>query len=80
VAEHAALCLLRRSLGFFRLTRRGDRPRIIPPENLELDKPHRQDAHVLRAIARAWNWKRKLERGAANTITELAKGEKISDR
>jgi hypothetical protein len=35
---------------------------------------------VLRAIARAWNWRRQLESGAASTIQDIAAAEKISDR
>lgn len=39
-----------------------------------------QDAHVLRAIARAWNWRRRLERGEASTIADIAEAENLSDR
>jgi len=39
-----------------------------------------QDAHVLRAIARAWNWRRRLERGEASTIADIATAEKVTDR
>ncbi|MFC4625474.1 hypothetical protein ACFO1V_09605, partial [Daeguia caeni] len=39
-----------------------------------------QDAHVLRAIARAWNWRRKLERGEASTIADIAKADRVSDQ
>jgi hypothetical protein len=39
-----------------------------------------QDPHVLRAIARAWNWRRQLEAGAASNIQDIAATEKVSDR
>ena len=39
-----------------------------------------QDTHVLRAIARAWNWRRRLERGEASTIADIAIAEKVTDR
>ncbi|HRK69450.1 MAG TPA: hypothetical protein PKY73_18015, partial [Hyphomonas sp.] len=39
-----------------------------------------QDPHVLRAIARAWNWRRKIERGEASTIADIAGAEKVADR
>jgi hypothetical protein len=35
---------------------------------------------VLKAIAKAWSWRRKLESGAAATIQDLAQAEGISDR
>ena len=39
-----------------------------------------QDPHVLRAIARAWSWRRQLETGAVSTILDIAAAEKVSDR
>jgi len=38
------------------------------------------DPHVLKAIAKAWSWRRKLESGAAATIQDIAKAEDILDR
>ena len=38
------------------------------------------DPHVLKAIAKAWSWRRKLETGAAATIQDIADAEGISDR
>jgi hypothetical protein len=38
------------------------------------------DPHVLRAIARAWSSRRKLETGAASTILDIAQVENIADR
>jgi hypothetical protein len=39
-----------------------------------------QDPHVLRAIARAWKWRRQLESGAVSTIQDIAVAENVSDR
>lgn len=39
-----------------------------------------QDARLLRAIGRAWNWRHRLERGDVTTIADLAREEGISDR
>ena len=39
-----------------------------------------QDARLLRAIGRAWDWRRRLERGDITTIADLAGEEGISDR
>ena len=41
---------------------------------------HGQDARLLRAIGRARDWRRRLERGDVTTIADLAKEEGISDR
>jgi hypothetical protein len=35
---------------------------------------------VLRAIARAWKWRRQLESGAVATIQDIAAAETVSDR
>ena len=35
---------------------------------------------MLRAIARAWSWRRQLETGAVSTIQDIAAAEKVSDR
>ena len=42
------------------LRRRNGRPKILPPEDAGLPGSHGQDPHVLRAIARAWKWRRQL--------------------
>ncbi len=38
------------------------------------------DPHVIRALARAWSWRRKLEKGEVSTIQDIATAEGISDR
>jgi hypothetical protein len=38
------------------------------------------DPHVLRAIARAWSWRRKLESGDASTILDIAQAKGVTDR
>lgn len=62
------------------LRNRGGRPRILPPKEIEVAMERGQDARVLRAIGRAWNWRRRLERGDVTTIADLARAEGISDR
>lgn len=61
------------------IKRRNGRPRILPPDDIAAE-PQVQDRHLLRAIARAWKWQRKLEKGEAATILDIAAAEKISDR
>lgn len=62
------------------LRNRGGRPRILPPKEIEVAMERGQDARLLRAIGRAWDWRHRLERGDVNTIADLAKAEGISDR
>tara|TARA_R110002096_G_scaffold224194_1_gene413503 strand:- start:1086 stop:1469 length:384 start_codon:yes stop_codon:yes gene_type:complete len=62
------------------LRNRGGRPRILPPKEIEVAMDRGQDARLLRAIGRAWDWRHRLERGDVNTITDLAREEGISDR
>jgi hypothetical protein len=61
------------------IRRRNGRPRILPPANIDAE-PRSQDPHVLRAIARAWGWRRKIEVGEVATIHDLAVAEKVSER
>jgi hypothetical protein len=62
------------------IRKRNGRPKILPPDDLTLRDGRAQDPHVLRAIARAWNWRRQLETGTASTIQDIAATEKVSDR
>ena len=59
---------------------RGGRPRILPPKEIEVAMDRGQDARLLRAIGRAWDWRRRLERGDVTTIADLAREDGISDR
>jgi hypothetical protein len=61
------------------IRKRNGRPKILPPDDLT-SRDRSQDPHVLRAIARAWSWRRQLETGAASTIQDIAAAEKVSDR
>lgn len=60
--------------------RKNGRPKILPPAHHGSAEERKQDAHVLRAIARAWNWRRRLERGEASTIHDIATIEQVTDR
>lgn len=59
---------------------RGGRPRILPPKEIEIAMDRGQDARLLRAIGRAWDWRCRLVRGDVTTIADLARAEGISDR
>ena len=62
------------------LRRRNGRPRIVPPEPAPHFQSRSQDPHILRALGRAWAWRRRLESGQATTINDIAKAEGVSDR
>ena len=62
------------------IKRRNGRPRILPPANIEATEPRIQDPHVLRAIAYAWGWRRKIETRQVATIRDIAVAEKVSER
>jgi len=61
------------------IRKRNGRPKIVPPTDVVPDTGG-VDPHVLKAIAKAWSWRRKLESGAAATIQDIAEAEDISDR
>jgi hypothetical protein len=62
------------------IKRRNGRPRILPPANMEPAERRNQDPHVLRAIACAWGWRRKIAAGEVVTIHDIAVAEKVSER
>lgn len=62
------------------IRRRNGRPKILPPENVADQQPRAQDPHVLKALGRAWAWRRKLESGEMATVGEIAKAERVTDR
>lgn len=62
-----------------KIRHRNGRPRIVPPDDVGAEPPT-QEPHLLRAIARAWRWRRQLESGDVATIQDIAHAEKVSDR
>ena len=62
------------------IRKRNGRPKILPRDEVTVRDGRSQDPQVLRAIARAWNWRRQLESGAASTIQDIAAAEKVSGR
>jgi hypothetical protein len=67
---------------FIQLTqrRRNGRARIVPPEPGSHFQSRSQDPHILKALGRAWAWRRRLEAGEAATIHDIAEAEGFSDR
>ena len=60
----------------FHVVKRGGRKEVRLPEGVRI--PCRMDDTLIKALARAFRWKRMLDSGEFTTITELAKHEKIA--
>lgn len=60
----------------FRITKRGGRKEMQLPEGAPVQR--RTDSTLIKALARAFRWKRMLESGEFNTINELAEHEGIA--
>jgi len=63
----------------FSIRKYGGRKQVITPngEPAAIEKP-RVDSTLLKALARAFRWKKMLESGQFTTITELAKHENLA--
>ena len=59
-----------------RVKPRGGRKAMVTPGVLALER--RQDITLIKAVARAFRWRRMLESGRFGTINEIAAAEKIS--
>jgi hypothetical protein len=59
-----------------RVKPRGGRKAMVTPGALALER--RQDVTLIKAVARAFRWRRMLETGRFATINELAEAEKIN--
>jgi hypothetical protein len=59
------------------IRKRNGRPKIVPPADVVPDTGG-VDPHVLKAIAKAWSWRRKLESGEAATIEDISKAENVT--
>ena len=60
----------------FRVVKRGGRKEMQLPEGAA--QPRRTDSSLVKALARAYRWKRMLESGEFATIAELAEREVIA--
>ena len=58
--------------------RKNGRPKILAPDVDPHFQARVQSPHILRALGRAWSWRRKLETGEAATIQDIARAEKVS--
>jgi hypothetical protein len=63
-----------------RLQRRGGRKLIMAPEGSAAPAPKpRRDETLVKTLVRAHRWRRRIESGRANSITDLAEQEGITD-
>ena len=60
----------------FRVVKRGGRKQMQLPEGVK--QPRRTDSTLVKALARAFRWKRMLESGEFTTIAELAERDGIA--
>ena len=60
----------------FRIIRRGGRKEIVLPAGAV--EPRRTDSTLVRALGRAFRWKRLLDTGACLTMAEIAEGEGLA--
>ena len=63
-----------------KLRKKNGRPKIMPPAEYLPSEDQTQDPHVLRAIGRAWSWRRRMEAGEFGTVRDLAIAVKLSER
>ena len=61
------------------IRKRKGRPKIMPPADIAPDTGG-VAPHILKAIAKASSWRRKLEMRAAATLSDIAEAEGVSDR
>ena len=62
------------------IRKKNGRPKIMPPADYRPSEDQSQDPHVLRAIGRAWGWRRRMEAGEFATIQELAEAVGLAER
>ena len=63
-----------------KVRKKNGRPKILPPADYLPSEDQAQDPHILRAIGRAWGWRRRMEAGEFSTIQELAEAVGLAER
>jgi hypothetical protein len=63
-----------------RFRRRGGRKRIVAPDGSEIAPSTRPqpDGTLVKALARAWRWRKLLDEGVYGSVVEIAEAERIS--
>ena len=63
-----------------KVRKKNGRPKILPPADYRPSADRTQDPHILRAIGRAWSWRRRMDAGEFATIQELAEAVGLAER
>ena len=63
-----------------KVRRKNGRPKILPPADYLPSEDQTQDPHILRAIGRAWSWRRRMEAGEFGTVRDLAIAMGLAER
>ena len=63
-----------------KLRKKNGRPKILPPTDYLPSEDQTQDPHILRAIGRAWGWRRRMEAGEFATVRDLALAMDLAER
>jgi hypothetical protein len=63
-----------------KVRKKNGRPKILPPADYRPSEDQTQDPHILRAIGRAWGWRRRMDAGEFATIQELAEAVGLAER
>jgi hypothetical protein len=63
-----------------KIRRKNGRPKIMPPADYLPSQDQAQDPHILRAIGRAWSWRRRMEAGEFGTVRDLATAVNLAER
>lgn len=63
-----------------KVRKKNGRPKILPPADYLPSEDQTQDPHILRAIGRAWAWRRRMEAGEFGTVRDLAIAVNLAER
>jgi len=63
-----------------KVRKKNGRPKILPPADYRPSEDQVQDPHILRAVGRAWGWRRRMDAGDFATIQELAEAVGLAER
>ena len=63
-----------------KVRKKNGRPKIMPPADYLPSEDQTQDPHILRAIGRAWGWRRRMEAGEFSTVRDLAIAVNLAER
>jgi len=63
-----------------KVRKKNGRPKIMPPADYLPSEDQTQDPHILRAIGRAWGWRRRMEAAEFGTVRDLAIAVGLAER